>query len=434
MTRRIVLAIMAVASAAVVAFGIPLGVVLQRQYRTEAVVKLERQATAATIEVPATSRTTADPIELPDPTDGASLAVYAPDGTRIAGEGPRRADSVVSGANRSQIVDGRSDGDLVVAVPVSAQERVIAVVRASQPAVRLQQRVWRAWAAMAGLAAAVISTAWLLALGLARRLARPVRSLVDTATVLGSGDFSARAPRSGITELDQAAVALDATAERIGAIIERERAFSADASHQLRTPLTAMRMHLHQLKADEDPASLRYRPVEGDVDRLERTIEDLLRLARDASPPRRAIQVHTVLEAVERDWRGPLADRGRRLAVRTADGQPASARVSPAALRQILDVLIDNSLHHGLGQVAVTVRDVAGGHAIDVSDEGTTVIADPDAIFMRRSGDRTGHGIGLALARTLAEAEGARLLLTDTGPGPTFTILFAEGDDDPVAS
>ena len=415
MTRRIVLAITAVTVAALAAFGIPLGIIIQRQYRSEAILELERQATAATIEVPSTFRAENDPIELPPGTDGATLAVYLPDGQRVAGAGPEPGGEVVEAAAQGSVADGQVGTQLVVAVPVTSQERVFAVVRAAQPHDQLRDRVERAWLAMGGLALGVAVAAFATAIGLARRLQRPVDQLIDAATVLGSGDFSARAGRSGITELDRAADALDATAERIGAIVERERAFSADASHQLRTPLTAMRVHLHQAEggAGDDDGGAALSRLGDDLDRLEQTTHDLLRLARDSDPRDEVVAVEELLDGVERHWHGPLASAGRRLTIRHQD-RP-EVRASTAALRQILDVLIDNALRHGSGTVTVTVREVAGGCAVDVHDEGARAIDDADGIFaaplQRSTGPRDRPGARPHPGR------GRRRTAADHGPG-----------------
>src|SRR5207249_8392647 len=114
----------------------------------------------------------------------------------------------------------------VVAVPVSAEERVVGVVRASAAADEDIDRTDRAWLLMALLALAAIGVAAAVAGWQARRLSRPVAALAGTAGRLGHGDFSSRAPRSGVAEVDAVAETMDATAERLGRLLARERAFS----------------------------------------------------------------------------------------------------------------------------------------------------------------------------------------------------------------
>jgi len=145
-----------------------------------------------------------------------------------------------------------------------------------------------------------------------------------------------------------------------------------------------------------------------DVDRLEGTINDLLTLARDtATTP--SVSAVRILEDVERTWHGPLAASGRPLRLNIEPGV-GSIAISEPALRQILEVLTSNAFEHGRGAVTIGARRVTGGVAIDVDDEGRPPNGDLERMFLRRSPEATGSGIGLALARSLAEAEGARLL------------------------
>ena len=126
------------------------------------------------------------------------------------------------------------------------------------------------------------------------------------------------------------------------------------------------------------------------------------------------------------------AAAGRTIAITAADPlDPLTTRGSIASIEQILDVLIDNALHHGNGVIVVSLRRLAGGGAIDVTDNGSlTAVADRERIFQRGHGDR--HGIGLALARSIAEAEGGRLILARPEP-TTFSVILLDPEDGPVA-
>ncbi|MGH3911411.1 MAG: sensor histidine kinase, partial [Pseudonocardiaceae bacterium] len=203
----------------------------------------------------------------------------------------------------------------------------------------------------------------------------------------------------------------------------RERAFSADASHQLRTPLTGLRLRL-EAALDRPGQDLR-QAITGGIaaaDRLEQTVEELLELARDTRKPGGApLDLLSLLEEIERGWHDRLAVENRILQVAVDPHAPLSP-ASTAAVRQVLTVLLDNAATHGSGTVTVAVRDAADALAIDVSDEGLGITAPEPELFTRRSRLANGHGIGLALARSLAEAEGGRLRLTRPAP-PTFTLL-----------
>lgn len=427
MTRRILATILAVTTLAVALFGVPLAIGIRRLYYNEAVVRLEREAAEAGIAVPASFAQTGDPVELPDPGGAMSLALYGADGAKVLGQGPDRADGAVTGALQGDVRGARRPGALVVAVPLTSDERVFAAIRGTVPRRVVDARVRRAWLAMAGLALGVLAAAAGLAGLQARRLGRPVHALAEAATRLGDGDFSVRAATSGVTEVDAATGALNVTAARLGELLARERAFSADASHQLRTPLTRLRLRLESALAtpgaDRDQAlaaSLE------DIDRLEATVEDLLALARDVAPPRQRLDLPALLAEVERNWHGPLAASGRPLRVIVESGLPPVA-ASPAALRQVLDVLVGNAAQHGAGTVTIHARPAADGLALDVADEGPGPSVSGEDLFRRRSETATGRGIGLALARSLTDAEGGRLVLSRPGPEPCFSVLLPPG-------
>jgi signal transduction histidine kinase len=158
----------------------------------------------------------------------------------------------------------------------------------------------------------------------------------------------------------------------------------------------------------------------GAADRLERTMSDLLALSRDTAVGCRELPVSELFEELRRDHHGSLAAAGRRLSVRAQPDLPAAA-ASLQATRQILGVLLDNALRHGSGTVTLTAREAAQAIAVDVTDEGR--INASDQLFVRRSPSASGHGIGLALARSLTEAEGGRLVLSMREP-TTFTVLL----------
>ncbi|HKP98839.1 MAG TPA: HAMP domain-containing sensor histidine kinase, partial [Actinomycetes bacterium] len=264
----------------------------------------------------------------------------------------------------------------------------------------------------------------LVARALAGRLSRPVDALAKTAARLGEGDFSVRAGRSGVAEVDAVAGILDATAERLGQLLARERAFSADASHQLGTALAGLRLRLEAARllpgADQGQAIA---DALAEVDRLEGTVAQLLALARDTGVDRDRLDLSRVVEAVEQGWRGRLGADGRPLRFQI-EGELPPVRASEGAVIQVLDVLVGNAAEHGSGTVTLRVRTAPGGLAIEVGDEGPGVAGDPERVFVRRAGSAGGHGIGLALARSLAEAEGGRLLLQRPEPRPVFALLL----------
>jgi len=420
MRRRLVLAIAGVATAAVVLFAVPLAIVLEQSYHDREQLRLQRDTVAATREVDL-SRASGDPVEVPPSRDG--VAVYDRAGQRRAGRGPARADALTRAALATGRPQARSaTGQLLAAVPLVLDERITGAVRAARPDTEVAEAARHAWLLLAALGAGVVAAAALAALGLARRLARPLERLAVDARRLGDGHFNIRAHRAEIPELDAVAVALDTTAQRLHDLLTRERAFSASASHQLRTPLAALRIELEGLQL-RNPDEPELEAAVAQVDRLQATIDTLLTVARDLPRTDRHTDLTALLDEVQARWRGPLAAQSRPLRARIHAERPVTT-AAHSILSEILDVLIANAHRHGGGTVTLTIRAVGSGLALDVTDEGPG-FDHPDDVFTPRAPDRGGHGLGLVLARALAEAEGGRLTLTRAAPHPTLTLHLA---------
>ena len=351
------------------------------------------------------------------------VAVYDEAGGWLGGSRPGGDSPLLDEALEGGVGAGTEDDLFVVTVPVTHSDEVIGAVWAAAPTGAVLQDVLPVWTAMATLAALAVVATWLVGRRQARDLARPLEDLEESARRLGDGDFSVRSRRGGIQEIDAVGAALDATAIRLDDLLARERAFSAAASHQLRTPLAGMRLRLEAAleRTDADPrpaiaASL------ADADRLEAIIDELLTLARaEPAAPTGPVDLDSLLGELSPEWGARLALHGRDLEVHVDPGVP-SPRASTAAIRQVLGVLVDNATTHGRGTVSVTAREASGAVAVDVSDEGPGV-QDPEVLFTRRADRRDGHGVELALARRLVEAEQGRLHLTRTSP-PVFTLLL----------
>jgi signal transduction histidine kinase len=363
-------------------------------------------------------------VELPEPSLDATIGLYDVDGRLVAGRGPSQADATVRGALAGDVSDRSTDEEVVVAVPVAREEQVVGAVRASESRDAVSGSTRRALLLMALLGAATIGVAALVALAVSRRLARPIEELSRSAERLGGGDFTPTGSPSGVPEIDAAREALEVTATRIRDMLERERAFAADASHQLRTPLAALRLDLEAAARRDEHESTRALAAQAlaQVERLEGTIETILEFARDLPRERTTVEVASLLGAVERDWRGRFAADARPLRIEHEDGA-AGVPISESAARETLNVLLENALLHGSGAVTVVARPTGSAIALDVRDEGGGV-SDPSRLFVRRSASAAGTGIGLALARSLAESEGGRLLYDDSASQTTFTLLL----------
>jgi signal transduction histidine kinase len=355
----------------------------------------------------------------------AVLALYDADGRRILGDGPARADAVVQAAAATAepgSTDGTVGGDLVVAVPVDTDTTPALTVRAAISRWDVYRRLGLVGLGMAALAAVAAVAAGLLARRLAQRITRPLEDLAAAARRLGEGDFTVRGPTGAIPEIDAVSDALTETADRIDRALARERAFSVDSSHQLRTPLAGLKLGLET--ALELPPGSDLRPALAAAidaaDRLETTIADLIDLARDTHHTAGPLDLPRLLDETAEAWHDVFAAAGRTLTVHQDDVPPT--HVAAGAIRQILTVLLDNAMNHGRGPVTLAARDASGVLALDVTDAGPGP-QDPATLFVRRAPGSTRNGIGLALARRLAEAEGGRLVLTTPVP-PTFTLLL----------
>ncbi|WP_150239273.1 sensor histidine kinase [Nocardiopsis quinghaiensis] len=293
----------------------------------------------------------------------------------------------------------------------------------------VQQSVVRAWLGIASLSLLAIGVAVGLSMFQARRLTLPLIDLAVTAERLGSGVTTPWGHRYGIPEADRVAEVLDRSAERIAGLIATERHFATDASHQLRTPLTALMMRLEEILAEADDSEVVREEGEAalaQTERLVETVESLLGRARKSQNPEvEAVEVDPVLNHVQAEWQPVFHAEQRRLLVTGVSG--LTAMTVPTDLAQIIATLVENAYKHGAGTVTVRRLDTDQSVRIEVSDEGEGV---PEhlagRIFEREVSGSGGTGLGLALARHIAESEGARIELVQTRP-TTFALFLPAG-------
>jgi signal transduction histidine kinase len=298
----------------------------------------------------------------------------------------------------------------------------------------VDERVADALVPVVVIGSAVVLFAVLLAILLARQLARPFTRLADHADRLGTDDQAA--PRSGVPEADHLADALDRSRLRVTELVRREREFSSNASHQLRTPLAALRLRLEDLRLWPDvdaPVRQELDASLDEVDRLAGTVTDLLALARSGGLGDWSdVDLCDAVEAAVARWLPQFEQSGRWLSVLPAADRPSVA-TSERAIHQILDVLFDNALQHGRGYVDVQIQQLDVHVAVRVSDEGRIDRSVSARMFQRsyRSAVSTGVGIGLALAQRIAETVGARLRLVSSDPTVFELSLPAGAAPDP---
>ncbi|MDR2372689.1 MAG: HAMP domain-containing histidine kinase [Bifidobacteriaceae bacterium] len=260
----------------------------------------------------------------------------------------------------------------------------------------------------------------------ARRLSAPLVYLSATAEQLGSGQMRIRPPKSGIEEIDLVGEELARSGDRMAKRLSVERQFASDASHQLRTPLTALAMRLEEIEylTTQDDVREEARISLEQIERLATTIDELLGRNRSGSgSARRWLRLAEVLHQQQQEWLPMFAEDDRSLVVEVDDSLTVTA--NPGALSQVIATLLENALTHGDGVTTLRGRKVEGGVAIEVADEGPGVNPELAAKIFERSFSTGGStGLGLAVARDLVAAEGGRLELSQRQP-PVFTVFLS---------
>lgn len=293
----------------------------------------------------------------------------------------------------------------VFAGPGDATARIVAVM----PDAPIRAGLVKQYA-LAGLAGvALLLLAWGAADLTGRRLTRPLQRTARTAIALQAGDLAARAPTGGPSEVAAVAVELNALADRIDELLTREREAAADLSHRLRTPLMSVRLAVESL-----PESAGRAEVEASLNRLERMLTGVIRAARRGV--REGVHPRCDATAVVADrvafWRALAEDQERAVSVDVPEA-PLWVRSTIDDLGAGLDALIENVIAHTAVGTALRVglRATDDGVELVVSDDGPGI---PASALARGISDRGSTGLGLDIARSVAEAGGGSLDLVDT--------------------
>jgi len=279
------------------------------------------------------------------------------------------------------------------------------------------------------VAAALVAFAASIALAIwqSDRLSAPLVYLAASAEQLGSGQVRPHLEPSGVEEIDLVASELARSADRMAGRLAAERQLAADASHQLRTPLTALSMRLEEIMmtTDDDRVRTEARICLEQVERLVAVVGDLLTNSRKAGGTTEAVSLAEVLHQQVEEWSPTFAEAGRQLVIGWEPGVEVLA--TPGALAQVLATLIENSLKHGGGTTTVSSRPgTSRSVVIEVGDEGAGVSDDlAPQIFERNVTSGAGTGLGLALARDLVSADGGRLELAQRRPA-VFALFLAK--------
>jgi two-component system, OmpR family, sensor kinase len=412
----------------IVAFEVPLALNLARRVKAE--VKNDAASQAFIVAAGASGR-----MNRPGLLQGLARRAGADLGARVIvvdAKGVVRADSGRTGLGRSyggrpeirEALSGRAaqgerhsdtlDQDLLyTAVPVTNEGLTVGAVRVTQSVGDVNSRVWQNVLALAAIGGLALLLGLALAWFLAGTLARPLRNLARTARRVEEGDLEARAEVTGASEQREVAHAFNDMAERLGLVLAAQREFVANASHQLRTPLTGLRLRLESAAGKVDSADVQAElaAAEQEAERLARLLTALLTLAREGDRPRpgRPVSLEDAVERAHERWavRAEQGEHGLAL----VSGEDVVVEASDEDVAIMLDNLVENALHYSPPGTAVTLEwGRADGNAyFAVLDEGPGIDVEDEAElferFARGSAGRRGPGgtgLGLAIVRTLA--------------------------------
>lgn len=263
----------------------------------------------------------------------------------------------------------------------------------------------------------------------ARKFSEPMSSLADRAEQLGAGESRFTPMDSGIEEIDRVSDVLSRSAQQLKRSLASERDFASDASHQLRTPLTALLMRLEEITVTDEIEVMHEEAAVAisQVERLTKVVDELLARSRRSSEAAGvSVSLDSVIASLQREWQP--AFEGARRSVRVDGERGLWVQATPSALSQVVSTLLENSLSHGCGTVDVLARRSGPSVVLEVSDQGEGVPATlAPHIFERSVSSGKSTGLGLALARDLAEANGGRLELRQARPA-VFSLFLSEGE------
>lgn len=439
MTRRLLLSYLGLALLVLAGLEIPLGYIYARGEVSRASQSVERDASMLA-EVAEEHIEKGDLDELPDVvgnyaerTGGRSVVVDR-EGTVLAdsrGAGHRGGD--LSGQrdiahalrNRATVtttVDADGREVLAATLPGASGTTVRGALRLTYPMDEVTDRIHRIWGGLALAGACILAAVALVAHTLARWITRPLRNLEAATAQLADGHLdSPPDATTGPPELRRLAATFTRTAARLQHLLEAQQAFASEASHQLKTPLTALRLRLENFEPYLDPrAHGSLEESVGEVERLSHMVHALLALARlenTATAPE-PVDLDAVLVERAAVWE-PLASE-HHVAV-TVTGVPAGQVCAiPGALEQIIDNLLANALRVSPAGTTVTLTRAPGAD-LHVVDQGPGLpAADRERAFDRfwraPGAHRDGTGLGLPIVRHLVHASGGEITL-DAAPG-----------------
>jgi signal transduction histidine kinase len=371
-------------------------------------------------------------------TDLDGTVVYDSQGTAVGenfANGLRpEIDAALSGDPVAEVRYSHTEGhdNMYAAAPI-IDERIVGVIRLTRNAQEVSDAARRTWVGLSLVGAAGLLAGVVLAYGLASGMSRPLQQLAEAAHDLGEGDLSVRVGDiGGSKEVHDVGGSFDEMAQRLERTVRAQREFVANASHQLRTPLTGMKLRIESAadNAQNPKVSHELQAAEGEVDRLSQIVDRLLVMARhiEEGAATRVELGEAASQALSR-WGGRAAALDSALTVRGSGG---AAHADPTDVDQIFDNLLDNATSYAKGQIEITYGSTDGRSWLRVRDHGPGIPpADrarvTERFYRGKTAPAGGSGLGLAIARELAEKWGGVLAVEDAdGGGTAITASFPE--------
>ncbi|MFD9702417.1 sensor histidine kinase [Lentzea sp. NPDC059081] len=416
MRRRLTVLVAAVTTLVVIAFLVPLAILLSSVAADRAVTAATARAQSLTsLVATADARSLQAAVDQLNTSARQPVSVFLPDGT-VVGAASGRTPGVRLAAERGSLVveDG---GGREILLAVQGLPAGTAVVRAYVDAEELSRGLTSAWLVLAALGAVLLVLGVLVADRLARSIIRPVDELAAVSTRLAAGDLDARARPGGPAEVRSVAAALNGLAGRIRELVRQEREAVADISHRLRTPLTVLRLDAESL-TDPDEAER----ITAHAENLERQVTALIDQARHRDSTPGSCDAAEVVARRAEFWAVLAQDQDRVARVDVAAG-PLVVAVGEAELGACLDALLGNVFAHtpeGTPYL-ISLTPAPGGARLVVQDEGPG-FAD-DAALERGTSGAGSTGLGLDIARQTARSSGGAFHVTRVEPTGARIVL-----------
>lgn len=413
MRRRLALLSLATTTFLVIAFLVPLGLLVRRQAADRARIEAERQAQAlaSLIALAVTLDAAADTVAAAIGPLSQGVMVVLPDGSVLGEPLPAQGTLVEGAAEDQATIASLVEGGWEIALPVIGRAGV-SVVDVYVPDKELSEGVAGAWALLGLLGLVLVGTSVVLADRLGRRLVEPTRQLALAAHRLGEGDLDVRVDVADPPEFGEVGEAFNRLAGRLEQLLVQEREELADLSHRLRTPLTSLRLQAESIVDPEERQEM-----VAQVDRLEQSIDQLIVAARTRG--RSVVGRCSLDEVVDQRaafWR-ILADEEQRELSLELGAQGVELGISAEEVEAVVDTLVGNVFAHTEPETSLTIATGETGNRpwIEVADEGPGFT--DESLLDRGVSGAGSTGLGLDIVRRTAEMTGGEIEMNNRPSG-----------------